>query len=127
VLAIEEEHEYIEDPLNYFARGEKGKPWKAKVKITVSYNRSNLNNLKLEIKTPENVVAEKKILSLENLSFGSGTPYSEMMSFYVRNDLSPDSLKVELSGSYTTSANEIRSVQDFYYLPMALFCIVIEP
>lgn len=37
-MAVEEEHEYIEDPLNYFARGHHGKPWKARVKLTISYN-----------------------------------------------------------------------------------------
>lgn len=42
ILSVEEETEYVEDPQNIMAWGEIGKPFKAKVKVVVSYNRSEL-------------------------------------------------------------------------------------
>jgi len=81
----------------------------------------------LEFNCPINIVPEKKILSLENLTFGSGTPYSEILEFYVRKDLGPANLEIEIIGSYQTSSNEMRTVSDRFTLPLALLCTLCEP
>lgn len=74
--------------------GEWGKPFKAKVKINISYNRSEIQNLNLEFKLPFNIIPEKSKIYLESLTFGSGTPYSEIINFYVWNDVVPSNLDV---------------------------------
>ena len=57
-------------------RGGEGRPIRVQVKLSLSYNKSMLKDLVLDIQTPFNVVCDTPKIMLEALSFGSGTPYT---------------------------------------------------
>lgn len=53
VLAVEEVHEYLDDPRQQLMRGGNGFPIQVKVKASLSYNEATLNKLSLDVQAPQ--------------------------------------------------------------------------
>jgi len=83
----------------------------------------------LDIQTPFNVVSDKPMISLEALSFAGGTPYSEVIEFYVHQNIMPSTSEVFISGSYCAgeSGEEFRAIEDSFTLPLTFFAQILPP
>jgi len=110
-------------------RGGEGRAIRVQVKISLSYNRSLISNLMLNITNPFNVVCDKPQLALEALSFAGGTPYSEVIEFYVQQNLIPSSSQVTVSGTYCAGegGDDMRSIEDSFNLPLTFFAQILPP
>jgi len=86
---VEEADEYIDDPHDIYAKGDGGRPIRMKVKVSLSYDGSELRNLMVHVNLPKHLEADKVTFSYKVLNFGSHTPFTETLYIYPRNDFFP--------------------------------------
>jgi Bardet-Biedl syndrome 9 protein len=131
LFTVEEANEYIDDPKNIYAKGDNGRVFRMKVKLSISYEGSEVKNLMININLPKHVDSDKKVFSYKILNFGSHTPYTETFYIYPRNDFSPSSNEVVISASYMSIRSaggiDLRTACKTFEIPMALNCRIIIP
>jgi Bardet-Biedl syndrome 9 protein len=131
IFSVEEADEYIDDPNDIYAKGDKGKPIRMKVKLNISYEGSEVKNLMIHINLPRHLEADKTTFSYKMLNFGSRTPFTETFYVYPRNDFYPCEREIVISASYMSArsggGNDLRTAVTKFSCPMALNCRVIIP
>lgn len=128
---VEESEEYVDDPNNIFAKGDSGRPIRMRVKLSMSYEGSEVKNLMVQVNLPNHLEADKVTFSYKDLSFGSHTPFTETFYIYPRNDFFPFTNVVDVSASYQSARSgggfDLRTATSKFEVPMALNCRIIIP
>ena len=131
IFNVEESEEYVDDPNKIFATGDSGRPIRMKVKLSLSYEGSEVKNLTVQINLPTHLDADKVTFSYKILNFGSHTPYTETIYIYPRNDFFPYSNEVTVTASYQSARSgggqDLRTAMTRFDVPMALNCRIIIP
>ena len=129
VFPLECSPEYVDDPEGVLARDDNGAPIRVKVKVSLSFAGPSVNNLVMNVLTPDNVMASEKMIKEEKPRFGS-TPVVMQLQLYALNNRFPISNEVTLTVSYSVSrkdGSELRTAVHSFQLPMAFMCRVILP